>query len=103
MGTKGLKFPKHSKFMMKNKYAWKDKPGIVAIHIRLVTKYGSAKKYKCVDCNAQAQHWSNEDGNKYSTNLKRYKPRCQKCHWKKDKHSEKMKGNKYAQKLVKPN
>lgn len=93
--NKGLKQPNHSSFMKGNSFAMKAKPGIRAIHVRVISKFGKALYHKCVDCGKQAVHWSNEDRNKYSTNLKRYKPRCHKCHWKYDGYANKMRGNKY--------
>lgn len=52
-----------------------------AVHNRLWKERGHASLRRCVDCGQQAAHWSYEGKiGGYSSNLKRYRPRCIRCH-----------------------
>lgn len=59
-------------------------------HFRVTSARGSATKYKCCDCERQAQEWSythndpgqlvDNLGRPYSLDVSHYVPRCRKCH-----------------------
>lgn len=61
-----------------------------AIHKRLNKKIGKAKNYKCVDCDKQAEDWSNNKNHIYTENPEDYSPRCKSCHKKYDKKINKL-------------
>ncbi|MHA1210843.1 MAG: hypothetical protein ACTSSH_00130 [Candidatus Heimdallarchaeota archaeon] len=64
---------------------WKgDEVGYLGKHKRIYKMKGSAKNYKCIDCNKSAEEWSNIN-HLYSDNPDDYLPRCIKCHRKYDK------------------
>ena len=74
----------------KNHWNYSENPSKLALHKRLYRKYGKASEHKCVDCNNQARDWSCENEN-YTDNIKDYRPRCRKCHVKKDENWKKNK------------
>lgn len=71
-------------------WAWQKNPTNNAVHLRLKRKFGLARKYKCTDCGKQAKDWSFDRKKGHSSNLKRYKPRCNSCHMKLDMTKEKI-------------
>lgn len=66
----------------KTHHGWTNKPNLLTLHKRIHRKYGKASNYLCVDCGEKARDWSNEG--KYTDKIEDYKPRCRKCHIKKD-------------------
>lgn len=66
-------------------HSWSKRPNKLTLHKRIHRKYGAASKYLCVDCGGKARDWSNEGT--YSDRIEDYKPRCRRCHIKKDGHS----------------
>ena len=70
----------------KTHHAWSSKPNLLTLHKRIHRKYGAASKYPCVDCGTKARDWSLE-ANNYSDEVEDYRPRCRKCHIKKDGNS----------------
>lgn len=66
-----------------------DAAGYNTAHQRVRTQRGSASRHICVDCGAQAQHWSVDRGvdllrrsgnGPYSLDTADYDPRCVSCH-----------------------
>jgi len=65
-----------------------------AAHMRVKAKHGPASDHACVDCGAQARHWSfdhadpdariTDDGRPFSADPDHYLPRCVSCHKKHD-------------------
>ena len=68
---------------------WKEKPNKLTLHKRIHRQYGKASEKDCVDCGMQARDWSNETG-EYTDNIDDYRPRCRKCHLRKDKNWERV-------------
>lgn len=77
-------FQKGHKLNTENKYNWKgDSAKIKAMHMWVVKHKGKASEHKCVDCEKQAEEWSNKN-HSYKRILIDYLPRCRKCHKKFD-------------------
>lgn len=66
------------------------------MHIRLRRVLGTPQQHGCVDCGAEAAHWSYdhadpaeliEDGLPYSVKIGHYQPRCRSCHTKFDRRT----------------
>lgn len=54
------------------------------VHYWVKTMKGKASGYQCVDCDEQAQEWSNNNNHVYRQILRDYSPRCRSCHFKYD-------------------
>jgi NAD-dependent SIR2 family protein deacetylase len=62
---------------------WTDTPSVLTLHKRIHRRHGSAKNYKCTECDNQAKDWS-LNGNTYTDKIEDYAPRCRSCHIRKD-------------------
>ena len=70
----------------KTHHAWTEKPNLLTLHKRIHRKFGKASNHPCTDCGKKARDWSLETKD-YSDNVEDYRPRCRKCHIKKDGNS----------------
>lgn len=81
-------------------YRWMgDDAGYSGMHKWIIKHRGSAKNYKCEDCDRQAHHWLNID-HKYKRDTNDYRPLCGSCHKKYDfkhnlKFNNRIGGNQY--------
>lgn len=67
-------------------HGWKQEPNVLTLHKRIHRRFGKASSHSCVDCGLKAKDWSLE-GKEYSDKVEDYRPRCRKCHIKKDGNS----------------
>lgn len=76
-----------------------DSATYAAVHMRLLTTFGPAANYSCVDCGRRAEQWAydygcpeqREDAKRgclYSPDLMRYSPRCVPCHQRQDRERD---------------
>lgn len=64
--------------------------GYAGAHHAVARRRGKARKFDCVDCENPAREWSydhsdpdefrSSTGKWYSTDIRRYEPRCRTCH-----------------------
>jgi DNA-binding XRE family transcriptional regulator len=67
-----------------NNAAWKGDDAVYnSLHSRVYRKLGKASNYICVDCDGNAEQWSQINGTP-GTAVDNYDPRCTRCHCKYD-------------------
>lgn len=85
----------------------KDGPHYITVHKRLRDQRGPASDHYCVDCGRPATEWSyihhndpeakvSSRGLRYSADLRRYAPRCSRCHARFDGVADRLRARRHT-------